>query len=286
MLSSEELNAFLRDERVWRRAAQRPVKEDVGAAASSCSREGNWPLFRRGTSDNAFTLKFANSLRPTAPTNSRHTTTASSTASNTRAALPRRPWNTSARCTPGEVAVDPLQLMLSRNLQDGRSPSQRARPQRCTVLLMQERERCRAAERVNRELVELERVSRREIAAAARTHWNALTTSFFTEASALLFVAELNDRRVLFRAWQSEKYMLSASLSCERGLLTNMTARQFKQQCHLIQAEMQQRSRLAHDEEECRDLLARFAYVEYLQALESEIEACRQEELRLLRRMA
>lgn len=281
MSTSDEVNAFLRDERAWRRAAQRPMEDDVHCAASMCGHEANWSMFRRGTSDNAFTLKFANSLRATALTDSPNTTS-----SHTRSTVPRKRWNANARCAAGGVAPDPLQQMLVRNLQRGRSPPVRARSQTRSASAFRYRERCRAVERVNREFMELEAVARREIVAASKVHWKAMTSSFFHDASALLLLAELHDRRVLFRAWQEEKYRLAAAMSCEKGCLTNMTSRQFKQHCQLIQVESLRRNRIVHDEKECRDLLGRFAYVEYLKALEAEIESCKRRELRLLRRIA
>ena len=282
MLSSDELNVFLRDERAWRRAAQRPMEDDASGTASLCSKEANWLIFRRGTSDNAFSLKFANSLRATFTSGSINTAS-----THTRPTLPRRRWDASARCVADDgTVIDPLQQLLSRNLQRRRSKSKPAAPQTRATSALREREYQRVVERVTSELADLERAERREMVAAFKARRKALATAFFSEVTNLLFLDELNSRRVLFRAWQEEKYTLFIAMRLEQERLTSMTSHQFKRHCRLLYAETLKRNRIVNDEKECRDLLQRYAYVEYLKSLEAEIEACRRKELQLLRRIA
>ncbi|KPA75427.1 hypothetical protein ABB37_08695 [Leptomonas pyrrhocoris] len=280
MLSSNELNVLLRDERAWRRAAQKPTGEDCNGAASTSSREANWLIFRRGTSDNAFSLRFSNSLRAELLTDGLNTTS-----SLARSTLPRKRWDTSVRCATDGAVADPLQQLLARNLHRRRSPPKQVQPPTRSVSALRARERRRAMQRVNEEFVELERQDRREIAAACRTHWRALTAAFFHEAMNMLLLTELNDRRILFRAWQEGKDMLSSAMLFEQECLTGMTRRHFKQHCHFIHTEALVRSRILNDEKECRDLLERYAYVEFLRTLEAEIAVCKRQELRLLRRI-
>ncbi|KPI85635.1 hypothetical protein ABL78_5316 [Leptomonas seymouri] len=280
MLSPEELNVLLRDERAWRRAAQKQIEDEFSSAASICSREASWPIFRRGTSDNAFSLKFANSLRTVSSAGGLTTTS-----SRACATLLRKKWDTSARCVTGCAVADPLQQFLARNLQKRRSPSKQVRPRTRSASSIREHERRRAIERVNQEIVKLERVERREITAVCWARRRALTTSFFKEMVNLLLLAELNNRRVIFRAWQEEKCALSSTMLFEQERLTNMMPWQFKRLCRLIHAETLARNRILSDERACRSLQEQCACVGYLRALEAEIEACKRRELRLLRRI-
>jgi hypothetical protein len=279
MLSPEELKAYLRDERAWRRAAQQPMEDGARGAIAVSGRETNWLMFRRGTSDNAFSLRFANSLRgATFAADSINTSS-----SHARATLPRKRWVTSVR---GADVADPLQQLLARNLQRRGSPAKRIPPHNETTSALREREYRQTIERVMHDFVELEKAERREIVAAARARWRALMDASFHDAYQLLFLAELSDRRVLFRAWQEEKFALAAMMRSAQERTTNMTARQFRQLCRLIQAETFARNLTLNDERECRDLVERYAYVEYLKSLEAEIEACKRQELRLRRRIA
>ncbi|KAG5480640.1 hypothetical protein CUR178_05774 [Leishmania enriettii] len=112
MLSAGDINALVRDERAWRRAAHR-LSDGARFSDAICSGSGNWLVFRRGTSENAFSLRFANSLRHSISTDIVHTTALPRAVSMP----PRQRWNSSARCDTESRCTDPLQRLLVRNLQ-------------------------------------------------------------------------------------------------------------------------------------------------------------------------
>ncbi|KAG5502556.1 hypothetical protein JIQ42_05624 [Leishmania sp. Namibia] len=269
MLSAGDIHAFVRDERAWRRAAHR-LFDDARVSDTVCSRSGNWLVFRRGTSENAFSLRFANSLRHCVLTDIVPTTAVLHTVSR----MPRQRWNSSARCDTESRCTDPLQRLLAYNLQrkgvaavlKKRRASPHARPRSISPDAREARRRHELA-RSAQEMMDLERYERRQLATLARKRFRAIASLFFGTVAENLIACELSGRRALFRQWQEGHCYLAASMGSELWRLTSMTPQGFKAVCRLIRSEAVKRRRIQVTEEEDRDLYARFMYVEQLKML-------------------
>lgn len=277
MLSAADIHAFVRDERAWKRAAQKPGGDEPFAAGMICSKESNWLVFRRGSSDNAFSLKFSNALRTAAFTDSLDTVALASTHST----MPRQRWNSSARCDSEDVYADPLQQLLIRNLRrkgvaamlNKRRVSQIARPSYISHADREARRRSDLA-RAAQELIDLERYERHQLVTMARNRFNTMASAFFKAAVKDMVACELSGRRALFREWQESQRDMAASMDREFSKLTPLTPHEFKAVCRLIRSEAIMRRRLQATEAQDRDLYARFMHLGRLKALGKALNEC------------
>ncbi|CAC9483995.1 conserved hypothetical protein [Leishmania infantum JPCM5] len=274
MLSAADIHAFVRDERAWKRAAQKPGGDDALAAGMISSKESNWLVFRRGTSDNAFSLKFSNALRASAFTDSFGT----AASSNTHSAVPRQRWNSSARCDSEDAYADPLQQLLIRNMKlkgvaamlSKRRLPQLARPSYISHAAREARRRSDLT-RAAQELIDLERFERHQVVAMARSRFDTMVSAFFVAAEKDMIACEISGRRALFREWQEARRNTAASMDREFSKLTSMTPHEFKAICRLIRSEDVMRRRVQATEAQDRDLYARFMHLERLKALGKEL---------------
>ncbi|GET88061.1 hypothetical protein, conserved [Leishmania tarentolae] len=278
MLSAADLHAFVRDERAWQRAAQKPGGDNTPAAGMICSKESNWLVFRRGTSDNAFSLKFSDTLRTSALTDSFDT----SALLPRHFTIPRQPWNNSTRCTSEDAYTDPLQKLLVRNLQrkgavamlEKRRASQLG-PASSLRHAHREARRRRDLALATQEVIDLERYERHQLVAMMRNRFNTMVSAFFQTAVKDTIACELSGRRALFREWQEAQANIEAAMHYELSKLISMTPYAFQVVCRLIRSEAIKRRRIQATEAEDRDLYARFMYLEYLKALGNELTECR-----------
>ncbi|KAG5479929.1 hypothetical protein LSCM1_06347 [Leishmania martiniquensis] len=277
MLSAADIHAFLRDEHAWKRAVHQ-LLDDAYAPATIGDYNGNWLVFRSGSSENAFSLRFANSLRHPVFTDSVDTTFLSHTDS-TRL---RQRWNSSARCDADGPHTDLLQQLLARNLRRKgaaamlkiRKAPQLARPS-CISPVAREARRRRELSRSAQELIDLERYERQRLVTQERKCFTATASVFFEGAVKHLLSCELSERRAVFRQWQEGKRCLAASMGSELWRLTGMTPQQFKELCRLLLSEAVTRRRIQVMEGEDRELYARFMHIAQLKTLGKESNECR-----------
>lgn len=282
MLSAADIHAFVRDERAWKRAAQKPGGGDALAAGMISSKESNWLVFRRGTSDNAFSLKFSNTLRTSVFADSFD----SAGLPNTRSTVPRQRWNSSVRCASEDAYADPLQQLLIRNMQkkgvaavlNKRKLSQLARPSYISHAAQEARRR-NDLTHAAQELIDLERYERHQLVATARSRFNTMVSAFFGAAVKDMTACELRGRRALFREWQEARRHMAASMDCEFSKLTSTAPHEFKAICRLIRSEAVMRRRVQATEAQDRDLYARFMHLERLKALGRELNECPRREV-------
>ncbi|KAG5506372.1 hypothetical protein JKF63_05875 [Porcisia hertigi] len=275
MLSPAAVNAFIRDERAWQRAAKQPLCDCALSSSKIGSKEGNWLVFRSGSSDNTSSLRFANTLRISGSTNNVDTFAVS----HTHSTLSHPRWNSSARSESDNAYTDHLHQLLVRNLHRKGTPallSKRRESQLARVPRIRPgaRHACCGSgiEHQVQQLTSLERYDRHRLVTLARNRFNAIASSFFGAAARELLACELGRRKTLFREWQEAYRDMESSMNRELSVRTGMTPQDFKAVCRVIGTEAIMRRRVQVLERQSRELYTRIIYLHQMKTLGKELD--------------
>lgn len=275
------MEPYIRDERVWLRALNQAPSPEAKAATSN-TREGSWPLFRRGSNDNASATRFANSLRFPTPAVSMSSDSAISVLSKQR-------WNFSTRCSPPDVSTDPLWRLLEQNIarrsvaKEGSQVATLLPRRRSASTVRTERKSAVLLQRLG-ELLEEEKAQRLELFMHFKIRFGVWRQRLLKGCLKLLQEEERVNRKCISHSWEEWARDISETQESAIYNCTNMTATSFQKLCLLLTKESAARKRTSVEEANCRSLIDQMGCLEHLRLVRRELELCRRQELQLSRK--
>lgn len=291
MLSEKELRALVRDRKAWHRALEQ-TGEDESGGVLPVSQIAGAPrgLVRRGSADNALTLRFLSSLR----TFDLRETGGPSSALH----LLQKKWSPSTRIesAASDCRTDVLLSLLRRsaasrgilktaevNPRSGspKSPKKHRHPGNEPANSHRQRDHRDAtasALLLAQRLETLEQVERLQIVRQEAARRGGAAQSFVHESVSVLVVEEYTGRRSLFREAMMQKGRLYEAEAYAFTAVTGLSHASYAALAKLQARERIHRAAIAREYDHVRGIVEQLARLEEIRVVEREIAKCARHE--------
>ncbi|KAH9601147.1 hypothetical protein LSM04_003999 [Trypanosoma melophagium] len=286
ILSDRFINDMIRDNKAWRRALRQRDVQECLAPSSRAAKSNMGPVFRRGCTENVYSLRFVNFLRASddSTTNTRER----------QKALQLRMqalWNPSTKISSCSSDTLLHNLLLDQLKLHGFSMGYKA--SRDAVLREQVREMSQRREKHNtqqiREKIENKRQKENEIYNKESQQRNFLTNKeklnrnkiaaeMHEQELVLMINAEFTQRRKIFQEAYAQYNTITENSDKQLQSITGMSLAHLKAYFGIIRQEEKHRCSIIHLFQKQRKSMTTQLHMQFQKMLQAEIEQIAQQE--------